>query len=332
MGAGIGKTIISGNDSLCCAFDGGSRSDTDVTVSDLTLEHWWIAGARLGTRWNLQRVESRYNLGCRISAPGTACQGTGYGIKSVGADTWVRDSWIHHNGNIGYGPNGAVRGGLTGSDISFNNTNRSDPCCSGGSKLWNTDGQRLSGNRWHENYGNGLWLDGNNRNFTINGDTADKNDLRGFFIEISCFGTLQNSTASDNRGHPDIDVQTSHDILVQNNRVVHTVAGVVSGIRVIDANRTGSGYCTNSSGRWTAANVRVLDNDITMADTTDYNGYVRASATAGSVAGAQWDRNHYHVPTIVAQWKWFNGSVNQSETYLHWVATGHDLNGTCAYF
>ena len=87
----------------------------------------------------------------------------------MGPGTIVRNSFIHHNGELG------IAGGqadcsrakgivLENSELSYNNTAGYNWGWEAGRQWVHTDGLIVRNNYVHDNYGNGLWTDGFNIN------------------------------------------------------------------------------------------------------------------------------------------------------------------------
>lgn len=78
----------------------------------------------------------------------------------------------------------------------------------GGFKLWRTNGVTIAGNYIHGNWGPGGWVDTDNANTTITGNTVTKNEGEGIIEEISYnFSITDNYLAgnawTDGLGNPD---------------------------------------------------------------------------------------------------------------------------------
>ena len=155
------------------------------------------------------------------------------GVK--GAAEWrILGNNIHHNGRYGLIAAGASIL-IEGNEIAFNSTDYGATGDSGGTKFVHTENLVLRGNYVHDNYGNGLWADINNRGYMIEGNRVVGNQWSGIYVEISCGGTVRNNRLERN-GYGDsypnwmtgagIVVDNSPDVEVYGNTLVNNAKGL----------------------------------------------------------------------------------------------------------
>ena len=161
----------------------------------------------------------------------------------MGPDTIVRDSYIHHNGQLG------IHGGqascsrakglvLADSELSFNNAAGYNYGWEGGATKWtHTDGLIASNNYIHDNYGSGLWTDGPNINVVFEGNRVEDNYASGIIHELGYAAVIRNNVVRRNGfEHPiqgdvwgaGILIDQSRDVEVYGNTVEDNAAGITA--------------------------------------------------------------------------------------------------------
>lgn len=311
----------------------GESGQHDVTVRGLVLRNfagtygsWPIGAIGAGYRWTVEDNE-------------LATSTIGF---TTSVDTVLRGNWIHHN----------TRYGITGDDnnvlvenneISFNNTgdNPADSTrtgSSGGSKFvgqgsnW-SDGITLRGNWWHDNIGNAVWFDGNNRNVLVENELIENNTRIGLLYEVGDVGTIRNSTVRGNCTQPSGGCGPGLSLFHGAEIFVNTGSNVTIYGNTINARNNGiGGYDQDGRNDTTPEgvpvalrNLHVYDNEVTMPSggTSGIVGSVRRPETYG---GQNWfHANRYHVAG--SAWVWDNGS-GFLRTWAQWQALGQDLTGS----
>ena len=121
---------------------------------------------------------------------------------------------VHHNGRYGITSSG-VDVLVEGNEIAYNAIDYGATGDSSGTKFVHTEDLVLRSNYVHHNFGNGLWVDINNRGYMIEDNTLVANSRSGIFAEISCSGTIRNNHVEGN-GHGDTtpDYMSGSGILV----------------------------------------------------------------------------------------------------------------------
>jgi parallel beta-helix repeat protein len=165
----------------------------DVVIEHLTIQGFQapnneaVVNHDAGEGWVVRRNTIQGNAGAGVM---------------IGDSNTVEDNCLRDNGQYGftsYEPDGVVDIVLRGNEITGNNTDdwesRQPGCgCTGGGKLWNTEGATIVDNHIHDNDSVGLWVDGNGSNILIEGNHIADNSAQGIFYEQS-----YNARIVDNR-------------------------------------------------------------------------------------------------------------------------------------
>ncbi len=294
-------------------------SANDVTIADLVVEKYAVraqegaiqsqqpAGGDMGSGWLIESVEARLNHGA--------------GIR-VGSDTVVRDSFIHHNGQLGIAGSRGTNILIEDCEIAFNNTRGfSTGWEAGGTKFTRTTGLRLVGNNVHDNFGPGLWVDIDAYETQYLDNTVTDNTGPGIFHEISYDALISGNTVTGNGfAKPvwlwggGILIAASEDVEVTNN----TVAGNADGIAAIQQDRS-----EDSGGPYYLSNLWVHHNTITME--TGQSGLVEDfdDDAVFTSRNNRFDFNTY----LQADGRAFAWD-GRDLTWSGWNRAGQDQNGT----
>lgn len=253
------------------------------------------------------------------------------GIQVGGDGATLRNSWIHHNGQIGVkanrGSGDIVKNVLIeGNEINNNNPDQKvwPGIEGGGTKFLHTLNLTVRGNNVHNNCGPGLWTDHNNFGTLYENNTVIRNAGAGIFHEISGSAVIRNNYlegnalgidnnpactfASQNWG---IYISSSHDVEAYGNVLVGNEGGIGSQ----QENRV-------TFKAWIAERINVHNNDITLQ--VGWTGHRFVSGTRGDESTINFEGNAYDVPTTSGQWWMFNGL----KTWAQWQALGHDDTGS----
>jgi parallel beta-helix repeat protein len=121
----------------------------------------------------------------------------------VGDNQTIRGNLIHHNRQYGIagGPSRNVL--IEGNELAWNNTAHLDPNDdAGGSKIVGSQAGThfltWRRNYVHDNYGQGIWSDGNVRNVTYEENLIENNGGAGIDHEISWDAVIRNNTLRNN--------------------------------------------------------------------------------------------------------------------------------------
>lgn len=240
------------------AFAFGGRA-SNVLIRNTTIEKYASVAqegaiqAQDAVGWTVENCELRLNSGAGIAA---------------GDGTRVRNCNIHHNGQIGV--TGAGRDVVIEDNaIGANNIRGFDSGWeAGGVKIALGDNVVFRGNHIHDNFGPGLWCDGDCRNVLYEGNLVERNHAAGIFHEISFKAVIRNNILRHNGiaerewfWGSEILIAASEDVEVYRNTL--TVSSGKCGIMLIDQGRddlphgrTGPIYKTR--------NNKVHDNEMTF--------------------------------------------------------------------
>jgi parallel beta-helix repeat protein len=305
--------VLSGEGVTEFAFgEGGSG----VTVRGLVIEKYASAAQKATVRpgggaegWVVEGNEIRYN--------------GGIGLKA-GSLWTVVGNHIHHNEQLGLaGAGGQIV--VDGNEIAFNNTAHYDPYWEGGgTKFIHTNNLVVRNNVVHDNYGPGLWSDGNNRYTLYEGNRVYDNFGPGIFYEISHDGVIRNNVVERNgfgyEGWVDgagILVATSPNVEVYGNTVRYNNDGI-AGVHT-DRSTSNSVY-----GPYALKNLWVHDNVIAM--NVGQSGVVTNfdSAVFSAAYNNRFDNNTYTLGSASKYYRWQAGEITTSQ----WKATGNDAHST----
>jgi hypothetical protein len=258
------------------------------------------------------------------------------GLAIQGDHARVSNVFSHHNGRYGLNLTrrcsdcpGVVGAIVEDSEIAFNNTRRLGTAGSaGGTKFCcGSNGVIVRRNEVHDNYGSGLWFDGDHTNVQIYENIIYDNRNWGIMYEISLGGakihhnTLTGNGLSDGTTNWFNAVQllvscsdgSTGGIEIYEN----TIDGTAHPLALIDHDHNGDSTRTRG--------VYVHHNTMTLrASTTRVGAVAFGGLTELFRANNRFDHNTYRVPTTAGRyWAW-NGQIL---TWNEWQAYGHDANG-----
>jgi parallel beta-helix repeat protein len=293
---------------------GGNGAD-NVTIRGLVIEKY-AAPQQTGTvqniagsqGWTVENNEIRYN--------------NGMGVKS--STGWkVLNNYVHHNEQLGLSGGGS-NVLIEGNEIAFNNYLKTvNPSWAGGGTKWvKTTNLVVRNNYSHDNYGPGLWTDGENVNTLYENNRVIDNNHSGIKHEVSCSAVIRNNTAIGNGFGVDgwldgagILVNTSPDVEVYGN----VVRNNNDGIGGIHAKRDNvNGPCKRE-----LRNFWVHDNIIEMK--VGHTGVVtNLDGAVFTSMNNRFDRNTYTLGSGDNYYRW----AGPARTTAEWKAYGQDPNGT----
>ena len=208
------------------------RSDArDVTIQHLTItryaspaQHGAIHGD-FGLHWEVANV--------------TVSEAHGAGVR-VGPGMHLHHSRIVDNGQLGVGGNDTSEGVHAPVVVEYNEISGNRQVGynwgweGGATKFALTTNLVFQHNWVHDNRGPGLWLDVDNADSVIRGNTIEANDEAGVFVEIS-FGALVEGNLIRNNGLRSIGdlgagvhVSSSSDVEVRDNAIYGNRGGVMA--------------------------------------------------------------------------------------------------------
>jgi hypothetical protein len=291
------------------------RGVARVRLSGLVVERFAnpaqsAAAVEMGPGWVVDGLEVRENHGGGIDN----------GSRSV-----LRNSHVHHQGQLGLSGSGAVGAVVERNRIDHNNTAGYDSAWEAGGAKWAAGTGRLTvrGNQVLDNNGPGLWTDGDNVDTLYEHNLVEGNQGPGILHEISYDAVIRGNTLRDNaRESAGRSIWYGSDILVNSSQRVeiadNTVVSSVNAIGLVDADR-GAGRL----GPYRVAEVDVHDNVIRMAPGAE-TGLVGRMTAFEPGAQVRFRRNTYHVPDPGADfWQW-EGSLDAAG----WRGRGQDRDGS----
>jgi parallel beta-helix repeat protein len=322
---GLPGAVLTGLDTYAAGIKGwgGSTGQHDVTVRGFVVEHFlnnWSdttlqAPISPGANWIIENNVVRYNAQAGISASG---------------GTVIRGNEVVHNGHIGI-TGGAVRSvRIKGNEIAFNNTGSYDVNVhAGGAKITGESAGSSNivfrGNYVHDNTGNGLWLDTNVRNVTIETNTIENNSAIGIFYEQSWDAVIRNNVVRNNAvvyagtscySGAQIHVNDSQNVEIYGNTVA--ASNGANGICAVDIDREVTAVTPNK-----VANLYVHDNVIKVR-LSGTSGLVGRPASYDASANNRFANNTYYVTDKSNKaWAWSTYPV----TWSRWRGYGNDRSG-----
>ena len=271
---------------------------------------WPIAGLQLRDDGLIEDNETRYN-------------DTGIDVNS---NQTIRGNHIHHNLRYGIAGGPANNILIEGNELAWNNAARFDPNDdAGGSKIvGSSQGSNVvtwRKNYVHDNWGNGIWSDGNVRNALYEENVVENNAGAGINHEISWSAVIRNNTLRNNNTFEQgqgkscwhgaqISLNNSQDVAIYGN----TVEAVGSNaICVANTSRT-----ERAEFPQFLANVNVNKNVIRM------RGEVNVGVVGDDVpANVTFSGNTYYVDSASGN----NWAYMESMQYSEWQAAGQDVDG-----
>ncbi|MEA2000979.1 MAG: right-handed parallel beta-helix repeat-containing protein [Actinomycetota bacterium] len=242
----------------------------------------------------------------------------GVGVRT-GDGTIVRNSSLHHNGQMGITASGGVDVLIEGNEIAYNNIAGFDwEWEAGGGKFTETVGLVVRDNYAHDNDGPGLWTDIDARDTHYEGNVVTDNSGPGIFHEISFAVEIRDNTVTGNGfGKSDwlwgagILIAASSDVVVMGN----DVAGNADGIAGIQQDRGAGAF-----GAYLLQNLAVDGNTISMdeghtgivADTRDDDVFVDRDLSFA---------NNTYVDVVGIRFAWAGQLLDEEG----WRATGQGM-------
>lgn len=299
----------------------GFTQASNSSIADLSILHIAGTAMAIGTNSTATRVEVAFahNTGVML------------GSNTPTQPATLTRSHIHDNGLKG-------GGGTTASGVFANNevdhngwAGFDGPQGVSGAKFSAADHLTIQDNNFHDNIGNGLWMDVQTQNVTVTGNVMARNHVtlnkeeaqRGGFgiqIEHSCHIVLQDNTISDN-DRSAINSTNPWDVSISGN----TISGNGRGIHFVDNDGVHPpGACIGRDGGIVMRDVVISKNDITMA--VGFSGFVTEGVPLNP--SNSFSNNTYHVPSCRERW-WVLGDDEVLLTWFEWQAAHQDASGTC---
>ena len=255
-----------------------------------------------GERWSVQWVEVSGSFSTGII---------------TGSHMTIRESYIHHNGQLGIGGTGSGSV-IDGNEIAYNNTGGFDVAHEAGGAKWALlQDLTVTRNFVHHNAGPGLWTDIDVRNVTIADNNIAYNQNEGILHEISHDAVIRDNTIAGNGlGHTrdwlwggGIVISTSDHVEVRGNVLTGNGNGI-TGVQQ-DRGRSGNGE------EYVLDDIAVSDNTVTESGIT---GLAQdTSNPAVFRRQLRFDRNTYRGGAFACD--------DNDVAWAGWQACGYDESG-----
>ena len=291
------------------AADGFGSQAAGVVIRDVTLDLFTSGGVEMrgaAHGWTVAGVSvtAAHDTGVKL-LDGSLLHGGSiawsgrYGLSAHGAGVTVDGVDVSHSDAAHY------RDSTTGSCVS-----------AGGSKFVRTVGLVLRNSVFHDNLCNGIWLDVDTYDSTIENNTSVRNEKDGIRVEVSHKMEISGNTVADNGGWG-IYLSNAPDAEVSGNTVTNDANGAVV------LNWSGRTTPATTHGSYATSDTNVHDNtmDLTSPDQmvgifdTTGGGYPYTAA-----ANNRFHANHYVLPD--AAWKCFH--LGGKMPWSAWRTAGMD--------
>jgi parallel beta-helix repeat protein len=293
---------------LGTAAQGFSSTASGVVLSDLDIRLVTSTGVLMlpgASGWTVRDVsvsaahDSGVNLrdGAVMQGGSLAWNGR-YGLNARGANVTVDGVDVSHSDAAHYldGSGGCV--------------------AAGGSKFVGTVGLVLRNSVFHDNLCNGIWLDVDTYDSTIENNTAVGNQDDGIRIEVSHKLQISGNTVRDNGGWG-IYLCSAPDADVFSNIVANNDNGAIV------LNWNGRTTPTSPYGSYATSNTDVHDNAITLTSSSQIVGIVDKTGTGfpyTAAANNRYHDNHYALPDTA--WRYFR--LASKVSWSGWRLAGMD--------
>ena len=313
-------SILTGGDSVRRAFN---CTCSPALLANFVMEHFDDGKERTqpmgpsltGVTWD--NIESRFN--------------GGRGMYTWDGNT-VRNSYIHHNGEVGFAGSGD-NVLIEGNEVAFNNPDgQTFPGReAGGSKFTNAVGVIVRGNHFYRNCGAAIWFDGSgNRDVLIEGNVSEDNWGVGIFLELfGDDGVVRFNEVSRNSFGKD-------GVICQNTPGGESTGAGNGGMRISGASDVEAyenvlvdndgGISSTQDDRKASTGLYVHDNEITW--TAGWHGMQKTGGNAdpfSSGANNRYENNVYHYEGSSSEpFKW----AGDDRSWTAWQGFGHDDTGS----
>jgi parallel beta-helix repeat protein len=307
-------TVILGDDpaghdvELGVGAKGFASPAVDVSIQNLDLRLFTSTGVHMlpgATGWTLHDVsvdaahDSGVNLrdGAVMDGGELAWNGR-YGLNARGSNVTVDGVDVSHSDAAHYLDGG---GGCV---------------AAGGSKFVGTVGLVLRNSVFHDNACNGIWLDVDTYDSTIENNTSTDNQDDGIRVEVSHKLSISGNTVKGNGGW---------GIYLANSPVADVSQNTVGDNRngAIVLNWSGRTTPTSAYGSYATSDVDVHDNTMILTAPDQIVGIIDKTGTGypyTAAADNHYRANHYHLPD--SAWRYFRLDVKMP--WNSWRTAGMD--------
>jgi parallel beta-helix repeat protein len=246
---------------------------------------------------------------------------------SVASNQTLRSNFIHHNQQYGIAGGPSYNVLITGNELAWNNTLQLDPGNdAGGSKIVGSQ----SGSNWifwrnnhvHDNYGQGIWSDGNVRNAFYEGNLIENNGGAGIDHEISWNAVIRNNILRNNNT---LEQGQGRSCWYGAQITLNNSQNVTIASNTIEAAGTNAICVANTTRMETAAFPQLLANIIVTGNVIRMRGAVFVGVAGDSLPpNVAFSGNWFYVDNPAnAYWLYGAGPL----TFQQWQAAGQDATG-----
>jgi parallel beta-helix repeat protein len=238
----------------------------------------------------------------------------------------IRANYIHHNYRYGITGGPADNILIESNELAWNNTGQYDGDDAGASKIVGSQSGTHSitwrSNYVHDNYGQGIWSDGNVHNATYEQNLIENNAGAGIQHEISWDAVIRNNTLRNNNASQrglakscwwgaSITLNNSQNVAIYDNMVEGDNTNTIC----MQNSIRGEGAAFPQS----LANISVTNNVVKMRGDANV-GMVGATAPLN----VTFSGNTYYVDDLARQdWTYLRPMTPEQ-----WRAAGHDVSGS----
>jgi parallel beta-helix repeat protein len=291
------------------AGDGFGSQASGVVIRDVALELFTSGGIEMrgvAHGWTVDdvAVTAVHDIGVKL-LDGSLLQGGSitwsgrYGLSAHGAGVTVDGVDVSHSDAAHY------RDSVTGGCVA-----------AGGSKFVKTVGLVLRNSVFHDNLCNGIWLDVDTYDSTVENNTSVRNEKDGIRVEVSHKMLISGNTVADNGGWG-IYLSNAPDADVRGNTVTNDGNGAIV------LNWSGRTTPTTTYGSYATSDTNVHDNTMILTGPDQTVGIFDSTGTGyafSAAAGNRYHANHYVLPDAASRWFHLDGKM----TWGAWRTAGMD--------
>ena len=291
------------------ASNGFGSQASGVLIRDLALDLFTSGGVDMrgaAHGWTVDdvAVSAAHDTGVKLLG-GSLLQGGSiawsgrYGLAAHGASVTIDGVDVSHSDAAHY------RESTTGGCVA-----------AGGSKFVKTVGLVLRNSVFHDNLCNGIWLDVDTYDSTVENNTSVRNEKDGIRVEVSHKMAISGNTVADNGGWG-IYLSNAPDADVSGNTVTNNDNGPIA------LNWSGRTSPTTTYGSYATSDTNIHDNTMILTGPGQTVGIFDSTGTGYAFSAAAANRyhaNHYVLPDTGARWFHLDGKM----TWSAWRNAGMD--------
>jgi parallel beta-helix repeat protein len=291
------------------AGDGFASQAAGVLIKNVALELFTSSGVDMrgsAHAWTVDgvTVTAAHDTGVKLLEGsllhgGSIAWSGRYGLNAHGASVTVDGVDVSHSDAADY------RDSTTGGCVA-----------AGGSKFVKTVGLVLRNSVFHDNRCNGIWLDVDTYDSTVENNTSVRNEDDGIRVEVSHKMAISGNTVADNGGWG-IYLSNAPDADVSGNTVTNDGNGAIV------LNWSGRTNPTTTHGSYATSDTNVHDNTMILTGSGQTVGIFDSTGTGyafSAAAGNRFHANHYVLPDSAS--RWFH--LDTRMTWSGWRTAGMD--------